>query len=290
MTLNKTLGLYKSIFHNTLMADPFAAEPRVKLQQGDLFELHLGTYEGPLDMLLELARTQKVDLAQISILQLAEQYLKFIETARDLQLDLAADYLVMAAWLVYLKSRLLLPKDEKKGDEPSAAQLADALAWQLKRLEAMQLNAEAIWRLPQLGQQRFRRGNPEGFSIKNRPQFTDTLYDVLAAYGSIQRAQEKRTYQPSQQFQLVTLDEALERIGAMFDRDDLWRSHAWVDLQQLLQDFTTQHADPITVRSVVAASFSAILEMVKAGTLDLQQAENYDPLYIRAKPPAEWLH
>lgn len=261
----------------------------VRVVQGDLFELRLGAYEGPLDMLLELARSQKVDLAQISILQLAEQYLKFIENARDLQLDLAADYLVMAAWLAYLKSRLLLPKDEKQGDEPSAAQLADALAWQLKRLEAMQQAAEALWRLPQLGQQRFRRGAPEGFSVKTKPQFTDTLYDLLAAYGQIQRASEKKQYQPHTPFHLVTLDEAMERIHAMFDRQGLWRSHAWVDLQQLIQDFTAQHTNPVTARSALAASFSATLEMVKNGQIDLQQAEAYAPLFIRAKPAQDWL-
>jgi len=149
----------------------------------DAFKVQFNDYEGPLDLLLELARGQKVDLAKISVLSLAEQYLNYIETAKSLRIEVAADYLVMAAWLTYLKSRMLLPKQEQPKDEPSAAQMADALAFQLRRLESMKNAAAELFARPQQGSGFFKRGAPEGFITRTNKIFGDTLYDLLAAYA-----------------------------------------------------------------------------------------------------------
>src|SRR5277367_5430604 len=150
-------------------------------QQGELV-VDLDGYEGPIDVLLALAREQKVDLTHISILQLADQYLAFISAARSLRLEIAADYLVMAAWLAYLKSRLLLPEPQPD-DEPSGAELAAALAYQLQRLEAMQQAGARLMARPQLGRDVFRRGAPEGVPIVKHAQYEATLFELLKAYG-----------------------------------------------------------------------------------------------------------
>lgn len=249
----------------------------------DAFRVQLSDYEGPLDLLLEMARGQKVDLNKISVLALAEQYITYIETAKSLRLEIAADYLVMAAWLTYLKSRLLLPKQEQPKDEPSAAQMADALAFQLRRLESMKNAAAALFARPQKGQGFFTRGAPEGFITRTNKIFGDTLFDLLSAYADHElRQKQSESYRPATPHILFTMEEAMERIGVMFGARGLWRSKAWVSLQDLIKDEPNVNLADISGRSLLTAMFSASLEMAKTGILDIQQQETFGPIFLRA--------
>jgi segregation and condensation protein A len=234
-------------------------------------------FEGPLDLLLELARRQKVDLTKISILALAEQYLEFIEEARRLRLELAADYLVMAAWLAYLKSRLLLP-EPPKGEEPPAADLALALAFRLKRLEAMRRAAEALQARPQLGRDVFARGMPEALKGAEPARYEASLYDLLSAYAQQRQrdALSRVRFEPRAVWTLAEAREALERlVGPAGD---------WASLDALLVEFVVDPALRTTVR---ASSFSAMLELAKEGKVDLRQDKPFAPLYLRARPAKE---
>ncbi|CUA85760.1 segregation/condensation protein A [Chelatococcus daeguensis] len=230
-------------------------------------------FEGPLDLLLELARRQKVDLARISILALAEQYIVFIEEARRLRLELAADYLVMAAWLAYLKSRLLLP-EKPKGDEPSASDLASALTLRLQRLEAIRAAARRLSDLDQLGRDVFARGAPEPMSVVARPTWDATLYDLLDAYArQRQKAANARvTLRKRFVWSLVEAREALERlVGSAQD---------WTALDEYLIAYVAAPGMQATVR---ASALSATLEMVREGVLDLRQDGAFAPLWIRRR-------
>lgn len=248
------------------------------------FKVQFNDYEGPLDLLLELARGQKVDLAKISVLSLAEQYLNYIETAKSLRLEIAADYLVMAAWLTYLKSRMLLPKQEQPQHEPSAAQMADALAFQLRRLESMKQAATSLFALPQRGRDFFTRGAPEGFIKRTNKVFGDTLYDLLGAYADHEHKQKRQgAYAPHTPHKLFTLDEAIERIGTMFGAKGLWRTKAWISLQELIADETGIDPNSISGKSYLTSLFSASLELAKAGQIDIQQQQNFGPIYLRAQ-------
>jgi segregation and condensation protein A len=252
----------------------------------DAFKVHLSDYQGPLHLLLDMARGQKVDLAKISVLALADQYIAYIETAKSLRLEIAADYLVMAAWLTYLKSRLLLPKQEQPKDEPSAGQMADALAFQLRRLESIQSAATDLFVRPQKGQGFFTRGAPEGFVTRTRRIFNDTLYDLLSAYVDHTRRQEQQgSYTPATPHSLTTMEEAMERIGTMFDLRGLWRSKAWINLQELMDGDAASDLSTISGRSCLTALLSASLEMAKNGQLDLQQPHLFGPIYLRARAP-----
>jgi segregation and condensation protein A len=234
-------------------------------------------FEGPLDLLLELARRQKVDLTRISILALAEQYLEFIEEARRLRLELAADYLVMAAWLAFLKSRLLLP-EPPKGEEPPAADLALALAFRLKRLEAMRRAAEALQARPQLGRDIFARGMPEALKGAEPARYEATLYDLLSAYAQQRQrdALSQLRFEPRAVWTLAEARHALERlVGPAGD---------WASLDALLVEFVVDPALRTTVR---ASSFSAMLELAKEGKVDLRQDKPFAPLYLRARPAKE---
>lgn len=234
--------------------------------------LDLDGYEGPIDVLLTLARDQKVDLTRISILALAEQYLGFIQKAREQHLELAADYLVMAAWLAYLKSRLLLPPEETD-DEPSGEELAAALQFQLRRLEAMQEAGERFLDMPRLGARRFPRGAPEDLAGVSRSVFDVTLYDLLRAYAD----HKKRTTRVEFQIEPLTLysvDEAIKRIEGMFGAIPDWSA-----LHDLLPQGVTE---PLMRRSVLCAHFIASLELVKQGRLELRQDGGaYTPIHIR---------
>ncbi|CAH1660441.1 Segregation and condensation protein A [Hyphomicrobiales bacterium] len=235
-------------------------------------------FEGPLDLLLELARRQKVDLARISILALAEQYLGFVEEARRVRLELAADYLVMAAWLAYLKSRLLLPEAPKgEGDEPSAADLATALALRLKRLEAMREAAKKLAERPQLGREFFARGQPEAIGDIARPQWGATLYDLLSAYSRqrMKNANARVTLRKRFVWSLVDARETLERLVGVATN--------WTQLDDFLVDYAVDPAMRTTVR---ASAFSATLEMVREGLLDLQQDGAFTPLWVRKRGKA----
>lgn len=228
-------------------------------------------FEGPLDLLLHLARGQKVDLTRISVLALAEQYLEFVEQARKLRLELAADYLVMAAWLAYLKSKLLLPKQEDEEGE-SGEELAAILQFRLKRLEAMRDMGAKLVNRNRLGRDVFARGMPEAVMVEKRSVFSASLYDLLTAYaGQRQRTAvtnvriEKRTV-----WSLTDARSILMRlIGTLSE---------WTALDSYLVDYLTT---PETHNTAVASSFAATLELVREGTLEMRQTEVFGALYLR---------
>ena len=230
-------------------------------------------FEGPLDLLLMLARQQKVDLAKISILALADQYLAFIEEARKVRLELAADYLVMAAWLAYLKSRLLLP--EKDGDPgPSAEDMATALAQRLRRLEAIRKAAEALIGRPQLGRDIFGRGAPEPIADIKRPEWTATLYDLLSAYAQQRQknALAHVRFAARTVWSLAEAREALERMIGL--------SHDWGRLDEFLISYLV---DPSMRATVMASSFASVLEMVREGALEVHQHQAFAPIFLRKR-------
>ncbi len=232
-------------------------------------------YEGPLDLLLALARQQKVDLSKISILALANQYLVFIEEARKLRLEIAADYLVMAAWLAYLKSRLLLP-EPASADGPSAEDLATALAARLRRLEAIREASNRLMTRPQLGRDIFARGQPEAIAEIKHPKWTATLFDLLTAY-SAQRQQRVLATVHLARRTVWSLSEArasLERLVGMADD--------WSRLDEFLINYVVDPSQKVTV---FASSFAAALELVRDGSVDLHQQEAFSPLYFRKRPP-----
>jgi segregation and condensation protein A len=232
-------------------------------------------FEGPLDLLLGLARQQKVDLAKISILALADQYLTFIEEARRLRLELAADYLVMAAWLAYLKSRLLLPETNLP-DGMSAEDMANALALRLKRLEAIRAAAEKLFERHQLGRDVFQRGDPEPIAHIRHPEWTATLYDLLAAYSSQRqkRALAHLRFAKRTVFSLVEAREALERlIGSTAGAD-------WMRLDEYLVAYVVEPSQRATV---MASSFASALELAREGLLELHQQSPFAPLFMRKR-------
>ena len=236
----------------------------------------LGAYEGPLDVLLALAREQKVDLTKISILALAEQYLVFIERVKHVQLELAADYLVMAAWLAFLKSRLLLPAPPEVAEaEPSAAEMAEALAFQLRRLDAMRAAGEKVMALPQFGRQVFGRGEPEGLRIVRKPIYDLSYYELLKAYGQIRGREGARTL-TIEATELYSMDAALERLSSM-----LGRMPEWTTLQSFIP---TGLAAGVIGRSATAATFSASLELVRTGRIQIRQERSFGPIYVRKAP------
>ena len=231
----------------------------------------LDGYEGPLDMLLALARQQKVDLARISILQLADQYVDYIERARELDLDIAADHLVMAAWLAYLKSRLLLP-DPPGDEEPTGEELAAALSFQLRRLEAMRAAGIKIMALPRLGRDVFARGAPEGLAVVRNPVYEATLYELLRGYAAykIRTRAGRLNVEPSL---IESMDQALQRLTGL-----LGKSVDWTRLASFLPPGL---ADDVIGRSSVAATFAACLELTRLGRLRLRQAQPFAPLFLR---------
>lgn len=244
----------------------------------DALLLDIDGFEGPIDVLLELARNQKVDLAQISILQLARQYLSFVERAKQLDLELAAEYLVMAAWLAYLKSRLLLPKEETAENEPSAAEMAEALQFQLRRLEAMQDAAEKLKNRPQLGEAVFPRGCPEGLVIKSHTVWDISLYDMLKTYGEIHRRKDNSKYD-FPVFNLMSTEDAVERLGRMLGQLPKKGLHsAWATLESFLPEGIK---DKLFGRSALASTLTASLELAKQGALEIRQDGLFRPIYMR---------
>jgi segregation and condensation protein A len=256
---------------------PFEGETIERAESEPAFCVDLDGFEGPLDLLLELARRQKVDLHRISVLALAEQYLEFIEAVRRVRLELAADYLVMAAWLAYLKSRLLLP-EPPKGEEADAADLANALALRLRRLEAIRGAAGQLVNRPRLGRDMFARGQPEGVQTIASTQWQANLYDLLSAYASQRqkRALSRVTVRQRVVWSLGEAREALERI--------VGRALDWTVLDDYLFEYC---ATPEMARTVRASSFSASLEMVREGELDLRQERPFAPIWLRCRGPAD---
>jgi segregation and condensation protein A len=236
----------------------------------------LNGYEGPIDVLLRLAREQKVDLTKISILQLADQYLAFISEARRLSLEIAADYLVMAAWLAYLKSRLLLP-EPAPDDEPTGPELAAALAFQLQRLEAMQQAGVRLMARPQLGRDVFGRGAPEGLRLVARVSYDVTLYELLKAYGDGRRRGGGAVLE-IRPAELYSMDDVLVRLVKLVGKLPEWRS--------LMSFLPVDLRGGLVERSAVAATFAASLELAKAGQLELRQEAAFGPIYLRSRPEA----
>ena len=227
-------------------------------------------WEGPLDLLLSLARVQKVDLAQISILALVEQYLRFIAEARALKLELAADYLVMAAWLAYLKSALLLPRDPEV--EPSPEELALRLQLRLQRLDAMRDAGARLMARDRLGRDVFARGAPEGLRVIRKPAWEATLYDLIAAYGMV-KARAVPVVHIVARRTVMTLDEALALVARMVGSRIEWAA---------LESFLPDALAPDHRRSAIASSFVAALELARQGRIEIAQEAAFTPLMVRA--------
>lgn len=251
----------------------FEEDEKPERAPGETLVVDVDGFEGPLDLLLVMARDQKVDLTRISILALAEQYLRFIDDARRLRLELAGDYLVMAAWLAYLKSRLLLP-DTEDGEEPTGEELAAALAFRLQRLEAMRGAGARLLTRNRLGRNRFRRGMPEPVITLRSQNWQASLYELLEAYGSMRQRQMVSTVRIEKR-SVMTLTEARERltqlIGTALD---------WVPIDSFLSEYLVS---PEMRASARASSLSASLELVKEGAVELRQGEAFAPLYLRRK-------
>ncbi len=226
-------------------------------------------WEGPLDLLLDLARRQKVDLRQISILDLTNQYLGFVESATSLKLELAADYLVMAAWLAYLKSALLLPGDPEV--EPSPEELALRLQLRLQRLAAMREAAGRLLGRDRLGRDVFAHGQAEGLRLLTRTRYQCSLFDLLSAYGQVKRRSEPVVHMVKSR-RVMTLEDALARLSYM-----LGTALDWTDLRA----FLPESADPQLRRSATASTFLALLELARQGRVELAQEEAFAPLQVR---------
>jgi segregation and condensation protein A len=234
--------------------------------------LDLDGFEGPIDVLLALAREQKVDLTRISIVQLADQYLDYVRRARRQRLELAADYLVMAAWLAYLKSRLLLPDEET--DEPSGEEMAEALAYQLRRLEAMREAARRLMACDLLGRDVFGCGAAGGIEVVAKPVYAITLNDLLAAYAEQRRRREVPGTLRIGPIELMTLDAAVRRLSRM-----LGMAVEWTTLARFLP---ADLSDPLLARSALASTFAATLELCREGRLRLRQAAPFAPIFVRS--------
>ncbi len=251
---------------------PVPAEPK----PDEALIVDVDGYEGPLDVLLALARAQKVDLRKISILALAEQYLIFVAEARKRQLDLAADYLVMACWLAYLKSKLLLPEQEKEG-EPSAEELAERLTLQLQRLEAIRIAAARLMSRERLGTEVFLRGSPEGIRVIKSPKYADTLIDLLKAYSTQRVKTIAHGNYALQRMPVFAIEEARHRLermlGVIID---------WSTIEMLMpEEFSTGKSR----RSGLASVLSASLDAARDGLVELRQMAPFGPLYVRRREP-----
>jgi segregation and condensation protein A len=247
------------------------------LEAGDRLVVDVEGFEGPLDLLLALARTQKVDLAKISVLALAQQYLDFIAEARRLRLEIAADYLVMAAWLAFLKSKLLLPAEPSEEGEPSGAELAALLAFRLKRLDAMRGASAQLMTRKRLGRDIFARGLPEPIRITRQSIYGANVYDLLKAYSQQRQRMAVRSWRlpPRNVWSLTEARGELERLlGMTLD---------WAPLDALLAEFLV---DPELRRTALASSFTATLEMTREGALEIRQAKSFAPLLVRRRERA----
>ncbi len=232
-------------------------------------------YEGPLDLLLMLSRTQKVDLRKISVLALAEQYLAFVERAKTLRIELAADYLVMAAWLAFLKSRLLLPPDPED-EGPSGEELAAHLAFQLERLSAMRDCAAKLMARDQKGRDFFVRGIPEDVTRVRKVRYTATLLDLMQGYARLKTKEDFRPYTMDRDH-VMTLEQALERMRGL-----IGYAGEWTDLLSYLPE--GWESDPKRRRSATASHFAASLELVKNGAIQIRQSDIFAPIQIKARP------
>ena len=250
--------------------DDFELESGPAASESERLTLDLDGWEGPLDLLLTLARSQKVDLAKISILALVEQYLAFIADAKKLRLEIAADYLVMAAWLAYLKSCLLLPKDPEA--DPSVEEIALRLQLRLQRLDAMRDAGARLMGRDRIGRDVFRRGAPEGLRLVRKSAWQVRGFDLFAAYGTV-RARTNPPLHVVHPRSVMTLEEALERVGRLIGAHLDWT---------MLEAFLPATQDPRFRRSALASSFVAALELARRGRLDIAQNAAFAPIQLRA--------
>ena len=238
------------------------------------FNISLEAYEGPIDLLLELARKQKVDLSDISILELAEQYILFINKYQDIHLEIAADYLVMAAWLTYLKSRLLLPKEEKT-ENYSPEELEDALKYQLQRLEAFQLVSKKMYSLPLIGRDVFYGGSSEGVKVKYDITYSSSLFDLLNAYSSIIKKDEVVNHLTIATSELYSVDNALRRLKSIFGEVT-----EWTNLFNLIPKF---NSNKIINKSILSSNLVASLELAKNGYIDVKQNNVFGNIFVKLR-------
>jgi len=254
-----------------------SADQPFEAEAGDQLVVDVEGFEGPLDLLLALARTQKVDLAKISVLALAQQYLDFIGEARRLRLEIAADYLVMAAWLAFLKSKLLLPAEPSDEGEPTGAELAALLAFRLKRLHAMREVSAQLMTRKRLGRDVFARGLPEPIRITRQSVYDANVYDLLKAYSQ----QRQRTAVHSLRMSPRTVWSLKEARGEL--ERLLGMNIDWAPLDQLIAEFLV---DPELRKTALASSFTATLEMTREGELEIRQAKSFAPLLVRRRERA----
>ncbi|TWH95078.1 condensin subunit ScpA [Sphingobium wenxiniae] len=241
----------------------------------DMLTVSFESWEGPLDLLLALARTQKVDLREISILALTEQYLAYIDGARQLKLELAADYLVMAAWLAYLKSALLLPREAQP--EPSPEELALRLQVRLQRLHAMREAGARLMARDRIGRDVFVRAKPEGLRLFRKAKWDANLFDILQAYGQARARTQPAIHRVAVR-PVMTLDEAIQRVGALVGAALDWTR---------IESFLPGGMDGPMAKSALASSFVAALELARQGRLDIRQEGIFEPIFLRAAIPAE---
>ncbi len=238
------------------------------------FNITLNSYEGPIDLLLDLARKQKVDLSEISILELAEQYINFINTYQDIHLEIAADYLVMAAWLTYLKSRLLLPKEDKTEDH-TPEELEEALKYQLQRLEAFQLVSKKLYNRSLIGRDVFYGGSSEGLKVKYNITYSSNLYDLLRAYSLILQKGEKVSHLTIAFSELYSVDNAIQRLKGIFGE-----LTEWTNFLNIIPKF---NKNKIVNKSILSSNFVASLELAKNGFIEVKQNSSFGNIFIKSR-------
>ena len=238
------------------------------------FNILLKGYEGPIDLLLELAKKQKIDLSEISVLELAEQYIKFIKNYTTIHLEIAADYLIMAAWLIYLKSRLLLPKEDNS-DDYSPEALEDALRYQLQRLEAIQKISKILYAKPLIGRDIFYGGSLDGINVKYKITYTSSLYDLLKSYSFILRKKDNINHLTINSSELFSVDAAIKRV-----KNILGSLSEWTNFLTLIPKL---NLNKIVNKSFISSNFVASLELTKNGFLEIKQSETFGNIYIKSK-------
>ena len=245
-----------------------------KTEKNSEFNILLDTFEGPIDLLLELARKQKVDLSEISILKLAEQYIEFISNYQEIHLEIAADYLVMAAWLTYLKSRLLLPKEDKS-EEYTSDELEEALKYQLQRLEAFKRISKNLYARPLIDRDIFYGDTTEGINVKFQVTYTSNLYDILKTYSSILLKSEKMSHLTITFSELYSVDSAIQRLKNIFGT-----IFEWTNFNKIIPHFGSKR---IVNKSLISSNFVASLELAKNGFIEVKQNETFGNIYVRSK-------
>ncbi len=245
-----------------------------EINSSKTFNISLTSYEGPIDLLLDLARKQKVDLSEISILQLAEQYINFINNYSDIHLEIAADYLVMAAWLTYLKSRLLLPKEEKL-EEHTPEELEEALKYQLQRLEAFQKVSKKLYSRSLIGRDVFYGGSSEGLKVKYNITYSSTLFDLLSSYSRILQKGEQVSHLTIAYSELYSVDHAIQRLKNIFGN-----VNEWTNLINLIPKF---NGNKIVNKSILSSNFVASLELAKNGFIEVKQNDLFGNIFVKLK-------